>query len=174
MPRKKIDLFDRWATIILRLAVYCITILIVSQAALYLETPRRFLSQVDRLEGEPVSWQTPLVAEVPHAASPATPALYSLERLRPSREIVLRLVSPASDRDIYVLVNGSRQGDFAGGEIKLTVYDGDYLEVDASRRTRPVRLIIHLPGGGVDSPVDGTLLEGAGGLIPVGKVKLKH
>lgn len=174
MPRKKSDFFGRWDTVILRLTICCVTLLAFTQAALLLEKPRHYLSQVDRLEGEPVSWQTPLVAEVPHAATQTAPATYSFDRLRPSREIVLRLVRPPADQEIFVLVNGSRQGDFALGETRLVVYDGDYLEVDASRRSTPVRLVIRLPGGGLDSPVDGTVLEGAGGLIPVGKVKLKR
>lgn len=174
MPRRKNDMFGRWDTLILRLTICCLVLLALSQAALLTETPRRYLSQVDRLEGETVSWQTPLVAAVPPTAPQSAPAAYSLDRLRPGREVILRLVRPPADPDIFVLVNGKRQGDFAAGEVNLAVYDGDYLEVDASRRPTPVRFVVRLPDGGLDSPLDGTVLEGAGGIIAVGKVKVKH
>lgn len=167
-------MFGRWDAAIRRLAITLAVTLAVTQAVMLLETPRSHLSRVDRLEGEAVTWQTPIVAEVPPAAPPAEPAAYGLARLRPNREITLRLVRPPADRDVYLLVNGSRQGDFASGEISLAVYDGDYLEIDASRRTAPVRLVVRLPEGGLDWPADGTLVEGAGGLIPVGKVKMKR
>lgn len=176
MPRRKPDLFSRWEHIILRLTVCCLILLAATQAMFLFEIPRHFLSQVDRLEGEAVSWQTPLAVEVPLAAgpeAPAAPASYRRDRLRSGREIVLRIVQPPADREAYLLVNGRRQGDFAAGELSLTVYDGDYLEIDAGQRTTPVRLIVRQPDGGLDTPVDGSVIEGVG-LIPVGKVNLKR
>ncbi|HWQ60718.1 MAG TPA: hypothetical protein VN521_00295, partial [Negativicutes bacterium] len=119
--------FDRWEPLLIRLAAACVAVLLLAQTLIYHDTPRRYLSRVDRLEGDPVTWQTPLVAEVPLVISESSPVAHRRPFLREGREIVVRMVSPSAAADVYAVVNGERVGDFGGGEIAVTVYEGDYL-----------------------------------------------
>lgn len=172
--RKPTDVFDRWEPLLVRLALGCLAVLVAAQVLLYAETPRRYLSRVDRLEGEPVTWQTPLVAEAPLVISEGSPVAGPFSRLRPGRTVVIRMVRPPAHPEVFVSVNGARAGDFAGGEARLTVYDGDYVEIDAGRLAAPGRFVVDVAGGGLESPTDGMVVEGRGAGLAVGKVKFKH
>lgn len=172
---KPYNSFDRWEPLIVRLAAVCVAVLLLAQALLYNDAPRRYLSRVDRLEGDAVTWQTPLVASPPLVISEGSPVANRRHLLRDSREIVVRMVSPAAAAaDVYVVVNGERAGNFGSGEVTVTVYDGDYLEIDAGRLPSAGRFVVAVPGGGLDSPPNGVIVEGRGSALPVGKVKFKQ
>ncbi len=166
--------FERWEPFIIRLAVCCAAALLIVQALLYQDTPRSYLSRVDRLEGDPVTWQTPLVAGTPLIISEGSPVANRFTLLRDSRKIVVRIVQPAAAADVYAVLNGERVGDFGSGEVTVTVYDGDYLEIDAGRLATPGRFVVAVPDGGLASPLHGTIVEGGGGAVPVGKVRFKQ
>lgn len=172
--RKKYNPFESWEPLIIRLAAACVIALVAVQALIYHDTPRRYLSRVDKLEGDPVTWQTPLVAEAPLVISEGSPVASRIHMLRENRLVVIRIVHPAAAADVYPLVNGERAGDFKSGEASVTVYDGDYLEIDASRLPAAGRFVVTVPDGGLVSPLDGLVVEGRGAAVPIGKVKFKH
>jgi len=93
---------------------------------------------------------------------------------REHKVIVVRMLVPAKSSDVFVMVNGSRVGDLSKGELQLTVYDGDYLEIDAQLLKSQGRFVLNIHGPGVVSPEDGLLLEGKAQIISIGKVKFLH
>lgn len=172
--RNKYNPFVSWEPFLIRLAAACVIALVAVQVLIYHDTPRRYLSLVDKLEGEPVTWQTPLVAEAPLIISEGSAVASRIQMLRENRLVVIRIVQPAAAADVYPIVNGERVGDFKSGEVAVTVFDGDYLEIDASRLPTAGRFVVAVPGGGLVSPLDGLLVEGRGAAVPIGKVKFKH
>lgn len=166
--------FDRWEPLLVRLAATCVAVLLLAQVLLYHDTPRRYLSRVDKLEGEAVTWQTPLVASAPLVISEGSPVANRHHILRDSRNVVVRMISPVGAADVYAVVNGERVGSFGGGEVVVTVYDGDYLEIDASRLPSAGRFVVAVPDGDLVSPPNGVIVEGRGATLPVGKVKFKQ
>ncbi|MDT8901184.1 hypothetical protein [Anaeroselena agilis] len=172
--RKKYNPFESLETFLIRLAASCVIALVAVQVLVYHDAPRRYLSRVDRLEGDPVTWQTPLVAGRPLVISENAPVASRINMLREHRLIVIRIVQPAAADDVYPVVNGERAGNFKNGEAAVTVYDGDYLEIDASRLPAAGRFVVTVPGGGLIAPLDGLVVEGRGAAVPIGKVKFKH
>ncbi len=172
--RKQDNPFDRWEPLLIRLATVCVAVLLITQALAYHDGPRRYLSRVDRLEGDPVTWQTPLVAGAPIVVSEGLPVAHRRQLLREGRDVVIRMVSPPSSGVVFAVVNGERVGDFGGGEVAVTVYEGDYLEIDASRLSVAARFVVAVPGGGLASPPHGTVVEGRSAVVSVGKVKFKQ
>ena len=172
--RRRIDFLERWEPLLQRLAVVCLAVLLVAQLLLFPESSRRYLSRVDRLEGDPVTWQTPLVAEAPLVISEGVTVANPFSRLRPGKTVVIRMVRPPAHPEVYALVNGERTASFAAGEARVSVFDGDYIEIDASRLPAPGQFVVDVPGGGLASPQDGAVVEGKGAALAVGKVKFKH
>lgn len=172
--RYKPNLFERWEKLILRIAVLGFTVLLVGQILLTLDTPRKYLSRVDKLEGEAVTFQMPMVAEKPLTITENAPVASPFTLLRERRALVVRMIQPNPDPAIYITVNGQRAGDFRRGDVKLVVYEGDYIEIDASASQTIANFIVNVPGGGLLYPEDGFVLEGKEGPIPVGKVKFRH
>ncbi|HMM21325.1 MAG TPA: hypothetical protein PKA10_11335 [Selenomonadales bacterium] len=172
--RYKPNLFERWEKLALRTAAGCLTLLLIAQALLMLDTPRRYLSRVDRLEGEAVSLKTPIVAEKPLTITENAPVASPFALLRERRALVVRMIHPPPDPTVYITVNGQRAGDFRRGDVKIIVYEGDYVEIDASALATAASFVVSIPGGGLTEPEDGLVLEGREGPIPVGKVKFKH
>jgi hypothetical protein len=166
--------FERWEPLIIRLAVFCAAALLVVQVLLYQDMPRSYLSRVDRLEGDPVTWQTPLVARAPLIISEGAPVANRFTLLRDNRKVVIRMVQPPAAADVHAVLNGERVGDFGSGEVVVTVYDGDYLEIDAGRLATVGRFVVDVPDGGLASPLHGAIVESGGGMVPIGKVKFKH
>ena len=64
--------------------------------------------------------------------------------------------------------------DFRKGICKLTVYDGDYVEIDGTSLSTSTAFRIEVPDGGLLSPQNGLLVEGKKGIFPVGKIKFKN
>lgn len=172
--RKKYNPFVRWEPFLIRLAAACVTVLVAVQVLIFHDTPRSYLSRVDKLEGDPVTWQTPLVAETPLVISEGSPVASRIQMLRENRLVVIRIVQPAAAADVYPVVNGERVGDFKSGEADVTVYDGDYLEIDAGSLSASGRFVVTVPDGGLVSPLDGLVVEGRGATVPIGKVKFKQ
>ncbi len=167
----------RWVilgeSILLHLSIFCFSLLLVSQVLLFKEGTRIYLSKVDKLEGEHISLETPFYAGTPVNISDNTVVTNHLQALRPSKVIIIRMIKPAGSQYIFVTVNGQMIGDFRHGDIKLTVYDGDYVEIDATLVTESAQFVIHVPGTGLISPVDGLVLECNGTVASVGKIKFK-
>ena len=159
--------------ILIKLSVFFIGLLVLTQALLFGDAVRPYLSRVDKFEGTQISFQLPLYAAKPLQINDAAEA----GRLQPRRSgkiIVIRMIQPLNNHQIYAIVNGKVIDDFRKGVLQLTVYDGDYVEIDASRQTTPAQFVVNVPGGSLITPLDGLALEGCGTIVQVGKVKFKN
>lgn len=160
---------ERW---LIRLVLGCLITLVVVQALMLNPVPRTYLSQVDRLEGEQIIGQSQMFAETPLTISSQSPVHKSTPN-RIGKAIIIRMINPPRHNLVYVTINGQRGGDFSRGEVRLTVYDGDYVEIDASASQEQFRFTVDVPGTGVIAPLDGLILEAQGSLIPIGKVSIR-
>lgn len=163
----------RWESHLVRLAVGCLFLLILSQALMLKEGPRLLLSRVDRYEGETISGQIPLYAAGPLTVAEKSVATNRIRSLRESKVLVIRMLKPTKGDGAFVIVNGERVGDFRRGDVKVTVYEGDYVEIDVSEINEQARFVVNAPSSDLVSPIDGIVLEGARTYLPVGKVKFK-
>jgi hypothetical protein len=167
---------SRWKQIVcgenvlLRLAVICAGILVISQVLLLKEGTRFYLSQVDRLEGEQISLQIPLYAGTPLSIM-ETIVTNHLKSLRESKIIMIRMIKPLQSTNVFVTVNGKVMDSFQKNSIKLTVYDGDYVEIDATLLKEQGQFIVNVPGSGLSVPLDGLVLESNSTVVVVGKIK---
>lgn len=159
--------------LLLRLSVLLIGVLVISQALLFKDNVRPYLSRVDRFEGVQISFQMPQYASVPLKISESTET-GRLQSLRNSKVLIIRMIRPVSDGNIFVTVNGKVMDDFRKGEVKLSVYEGDYVEIDAGMQKETAQFIVNIPSNSLSSPIDGLALESKGGIIPIGKVKFKN
>ena len=170
---------DKWITImedvLVRLIFMCIIILIISQILLLKEGTRLYLSNVDKMEGEDLTRSMPLYADTPRQITEEITVLRNYQNLlRSSKVIMIKMINAPSNPNVFILVNGKKIDDFAKGDSKLTVYDGDYVEIDASRISQTVQFVIKVPDKGLISPQDGSIIEGSKAVFAVGKIKFKN
>lgn len=183
MTKKQVASFvdkskDNWMvrseSILLRIIAICMMTLIFSQLLLLRDETRSYLSKVDKMEGEQLNTAMPLYADTPLQIKEETTAIKNYQSmLRKSKVILLHMVKPSANAKVYVVVNGKRASDFINGNSKISVYDGDYLEIDASELEQPIQFIIKVPEKDLLSPVDGLIVEGSKGILTVGKIKFK-
>jgi len=164
------DWGEKW---LIRLVVVGVSILILSQIAMFKEEARHYLSRVDRLEGEKVSFDSTMYANNSLTISERTVVSKQIPSFRENRSLIIRMIKPPEDRRVFVTINGDKISDFAHGEVKLTVYDGDYVEIDCSDLKTSAQFVVTVPGGGLVSPVDGLVVETINNIGTVGKIKFK-
>ncbi|MEG6585688.1 DUF5359 family protein [Dendrosporobacter sp. 1207_IL3150] len=157
--------------VLFKLVIIFICLLVISQCILSFDNMRPYMSRVDKYEGEQIYFHMPQYASKPLQISD-TVETSRLQSLRNSKVLILRMVTPPKDGNIFVTVNGKVIDDFRKGEVKLTVYDGDYVEIDASAYKENAQFIVNVPSSSLISPIDGLVLEGTG-IISAGKVKFK-
>jgi len=171
---------DKWVIrveyVLMRLIIICITALVLSQILLLKEGTRLYLSKVDKMEGEDLTVGMPLYANTPLQITEETTAIKNYQNLlRKSEIIVIKMIKYPAHPNAFIMVNGKKVADFSkGDDNKLTVYDGDYVEIDATTMNRPVQFVIKVPENGLLSPQDGLVVEGAKMMIAVGKIKFKN
>ncbi|MBP2653543.1 MAG: hypothetical protein H6Q73_1112 [Firmicutes bacterium] len=163
-----------WERRLIIFTISCLVLLVVSQVLMLKETPRRYLSRVDRLEGDSVLLEQQNYVENKVLEDVDFPAVSWLELLRPHKIMTVRMIQPTAADDVYVTINGKPAGDFRHGEVRVTVYDGDYVEIDARLLQEMGRFVVNVPKNEVYSPDDGRLIEGKLDLIPIGKVRFKE
>ena len=169
--RAKTTFFDYCGKPLLYLAISCVVLLLVSQALLLHEVPRHYLSQVDSLEGDSATFPVQVALGQPMTVTDNSPVNNNLSWLRKHKLVTVKMVKPSKCAEVYITVNGSPAGDFRLGEVTVTVFEGDYLEIDATLLRDKCVLIVQ--GAGLASPEDGRVVEGEKGIISVGKVKFK-
>lgn len=175
MDKSKDNWMIRSEVILMRLIIICITTLLVSQLLLFKEGTRIYLSKVDKMEGERITATMPLYADAPlQITEEATVVKNYQNLLRKSKVILIHIVKPPEHANIYVIVNGKRVDNFNKGSSKITVYDGDYLEIDTTELDQPVQFIIKIPEKDLLSPLDGLVVEGSKSLLPIGKIKFRN
>lgn len=171
---------DKWITrvenILMRLIIIFITALMLSQILLLKEGTRLYLSKVDKMEGEDLTSAMPLYADTPLQITEETTVIKNYQNLlRRSEVIVIKMITVPNNPNVFIMVNGKKVADFGkGDDSKLTVYDGDYVEIDATALSWPVQFVIKVPDNELLSPQDGLVVEGAKRLIAVGKIKFKN
>ncbi|WP_145987654.1 hypothetical protein [Methylomusa anaerophila] len=139
---------------------------------------RQYLSLVDKLEGEQIAAvlpsqaeNTPYIKEEDKISSFVSRSLLSL---RPGKNLVIRMINPPANTDVFVTINGENAGNFHEGSLKLTVFEGDYVEIDVTAlKQQPARFVIDASREDVITPQPGLLLEATEPIIVVGRVKLK-
>ena len=174
MRRSKKKWITRIDDILMRLIIIFITVLMLSQILLLKEGTRIYLSKVDKMEGEDLTSAMPLYADTPLQITEETTVLKNYQKLlRHSEIIIIKMIKASDDPTVFVIVNGKKVADFGKGDSKITVYDGDYVEIDATSLNSPVQFIIKVPSNGLISPQDGMVVEGAKMISAVGKIKFK-
>ena len=176
--RKHFFTIDR---LLIRLATIAVILLVVVQALLLNAEARKYLSLVDKLEGEQItSPSTMYVADIsrvdPNKTMTAIDRVIakSIRTLRSGHTITIRMITPAANSDGLLTINGEVIDNFARGKVELTVYDGDYIEIDVTKLARPAQFIIDTHKSDMIAPLDGILLESKSNIIIVGKVIFKR
>lgn len=142
--------------VLIKLAVGCIAMLMIVQFFFLPDGFPKYLSKVDRLEGESVTSDRTVVDNLPI--------------IRKKRMITIRLIRPAANRDVVVIVNGKNAGNFELGRVSLDVYEGDYVEIDAREIKEPAQFVVDVPNTEFVSPINGLVLETRGSIATVGKI----
>jgi hypothetical protein len=165
----------RGETILYRLILIFVIALFISQVLLFKDGTRIYLSKVDRMEGEKITAAMPLYADTPLKITEETPVVKGYQNLlRKSKVIFIHMVNPIEKPNIFMVVNGKRSDGFSKGNCKITVYDGDYVEIDATTLEQPVQFIINVPDNDLLSPADGLVVEGSKSILSIGKIKFKN
>lgn len=176
--RKQFSTIDR---LLIRLATIAVILLLVFQALLLNGEARKYLSLVDKLEGEQITAPTTMYAADISRVNP-NKAMTTVDRviaksirtLRSGQTITIRMITPPANGDALLTINGEVAGNFAKGKIELTVYDGDYIEIDIAKLIKPAQFIIDTNKSDLIAPLDGILLESQDNIISVGKVIFKR
>lgn len=175
MDKSKDNWMVRGETILLRLILLFVIALFISQLLLFKEGTRIYLSKVDKMEGEKITTTMPLYADTPLQITEDTTVVKGYQNLlRKSKVIFIHMVNPSEKLNIYMVVNGKRVDGFIKGNCKITVYDGDYVEIDATSLEQPVQFIINVPDNDLLSPSNGLVIEGSKSILPIGKIKFKN
>lgn len=161
---------EKW---LVRLILLGVSILLLAQTAMFTEEARHYLSRVDRLEGEKVVLDSNLYANNSLTISEHTAISKQIPAFRESRTLVVRMIKPSGDKHVFATINGAKISDFSRGEVNLTVYDGDYVEIDCSELKTPAQFVVNVSGGSLSAPVDGLLIETENNIGTIGKIKFK-
>lgn len=167
---RNMDGWERW---IIRGAAGSLILLTVVQIAILHSEVRPYLSQVDRLEGETINHDLTRYTMSPLGAGERTVVTSKVPVFRQGRTIVIRMIYPKEGSNIHAIINGERAASFGRGDVQLTVYDGDYVEIDCSAADQAARFAVKVPSGGLLSPIDGLLIDQEGSIASIGKIKFR-
>ncbi|CUH96233.1 putative membrane protein [Propionispora sp. 2/2-37] len=161
-------------TFLLFASIGCVGLLIIVQGLLLGNQTRSYLSLVDRLEGERITHVSPTDSQNRSRSLFSDNPVFSRWTMRDSALLTIRWVNPFGKEAVFVTVNGQNAGNLnRKGQLECKVYDGDYVEIDASNVKRNAQFVIHITGAQVYSPVDGLILEGKSTVLTIGKIKFK-
>ncbi len=161
--------------VLLKLLGCCLTVLLLAQFLLLKEGTRLYLSKVDQMEGENLTLDMPLYVDVPLNITEETTVGASYQHLLRKRKVmVIKMIKGSNGSAVVVLVNGKKVDDFSKGDSKLTVYDGDYVEIDGRGHKQMLQFVLSISDKGLLSPQNGLIIEGEDQMFTVGKVKFKN
>lgn len=151
-----------------KLVIAALCCLLVSQIILFIDGTRQYISHIDQLEGEQV---------VRHPRDKATEdtvraVLEPLQKLRKGKTLSLTVISDNRRPNLLVRVNNQIAGNFLDGPVVLSVYEQDYLEIDARQWSEPVRLRLKTEPG-ILLPLGDVELMIHGDTLAIGRVRLK-
>lgn len=157
------------------LVIACTTVMLLSQLLLLKEETRLYLSKVDKMEGVDLASTMPLHADTPLQITEEATVVKNYQKLlRRSKVIVIKPMNHAQHPNVFIIVNGKNIHDLSNGAVQLTVYDGDYVEIDGTSLSQVENFLIEVPDKKIVSPVDGLIVTGTKGILPVGKIKFKN
>lgn len=170
---------DKWITriddILLSLVTIFLIGMLLSQILLLKEGTRLYLSKVDKMEGEDLFSTVPRYADIPLEIKDEVTVVKSYQNLlRRNKTIMVKMLSHPNEPNVFILINGKKTDDFSKGDSKITVYDGDYIEIDGRALNEPVDFLIKVPDKGLVSPQDGVVLTSEKKIFPIGKIKFKE
>ena len=165
---------DRWERWIKGWAIGSVVLLAAVQTATFHSEIRLYLSQVDRLEGETINHDLAHYTASPSGVVERTVVTAKVPVFRQSRTIIIRMIQPKAGSNIYVMINGEKAADFGRGDVHLTVFDGDYVEIDCSAADQAARFAVRVPAGGLVLPVDGLLVDQEGSVASIRKIKFRQ
>lgn len=162
--------FIQGENILIKLLVIAVTLLIAAQILLFMAPTRLYISRVDRLEGEntmqvPMSVSTSMLEQT---------VAYNFAALRRKEHISVRMIKPNYNSKVSITINGKVAGNFNAGECNLTVYEGDYIEIDGTHLKAPVKFVLRVPDNKLEYPINGLIFETNGNIAAVGKVKFRN
>lgn len=170
---------DKWLMriddVLLSLITISLVVMLISQILLLKEGTRLYLSKVDKMEGEDLFATMPLYADIPLQITEEATVVKSYQNLlRSSKVIVIKMLKNPTNPNVFIMINGKKIDDFSKGDSKLTVYDGDYVEIDGTFLKQSVDFLIKVPDKGLLSPQDGIIVTGEKKIFPIGKIKFKN
>lgn len=162
------DQFSKGECILVKSLLISILVLIISQGLLFITPTRIYVSRVDQLEGDNTMVIPPQTKPISERV------VQNLGILRRSEELRICMIKPAANEQVVITVNGEVITKFNHPENVLTVYEGDYIEIDATALKESAKFVIRIDGKKLDYPINGLLFETNGNIAVVGKVKFHH
>lgn len=170
------SLLNKLERYLVKFVIICIVALVSTQILMLHDGLRYLFSQIDHVEGQPLLvrqedggvtawWYTAIESRLTAASL--------LTNHRKSKSVILRMIKPKASDKAWVTVNGEKVTDFQYGETSVTVYEGDYLEINCNGLHSPTQFVVKVPQHDLVTPSDGIILEGSASIITVGKVKFK-
>lgn len=164
--------FNKWEKLLMYFTVCCLVMLLLSQALLYRDGTRKYLSWVDKIEGDSIMLSYP--GSPGSSAYGNSPVAITISPQRPTKSIVLKVLKPDYTFAAWVNVNGRRVADFGRGEVRLDVFEGDFIEIDATHLDDQATFNVRVTEEGVLSPKSGMTFSGRAAMLSVGSVKFNH
>lgn len=168
---RKWNHFLKGDNILIRLLVIALTLLIISQLLLFITPTRMYISRVDRLEGENTINEA---APTNEATALEKTVIYNLGALRRSEQLTVRMISSHHNEKAGITVNGKLVAVFNDGECNITVYDGDYIEIDGTQLSEAAKFVVRVSGNQLKYPVNGLMFETNGTIAVIGKVQFHN
>lgn len=152
-------------------AIFCVAVLVVIQLLLFFDESRIFFSRIDKLEGDRVALE--FTPDKPGNEAEGRSVWQEFQVLRRGRKMQIKVLT-GSGNQVYIKINGNRVDALAPGLAAVTVYDGDYLEIDATLQPGPVSYQVVKVDPDIISPFAGAVLTTRGNIAPIGRIKLKR
>ena len=168
---RKWNHFIKGDNILIRLLVVVLTLLIISQLFLFMTPTRMYISRVDRLEGENTIHE---IAPKNEVTTLEKTVIYNLGTLRRSEQLTVRMINSTHYKKIGITVNGKLAAVFNDGECNITVYDGDYIEIDGTQLPEAAKFVVRVSGNKLKYPVNGLMFETNGNIAVIGKVQFRN
>lgn len=154
-------------TLLLKVSVYCIFFLFLSQCFLFYDPTRNYLSQVDKIEGERIVLDMPLTSG---DASIVITAAQPRQKEGKTGTFTIYMHDSISQQ-VFVLVNGQNIGDFKTGELHITASEGDLIQIDANQVKEKIQYSVDLSKTNLYFSGEQTTFVSEGNIISLGKVK---
>lgn len=147
-----------------RLTVVAMIVLLLTQIALFHDGTRQLVSLTERLEGQQL-------ARVNHPnGNSVQTVLEPWSKLRLGKTVTFKTSEPQPQ--LSILINNQRLADLSSKTATVTVYEQDYIEIDGTQTTKPIRIQV-TTAAGILLPMNNITVETNADLAAVGRVKFR-